>query len=306
MSFALVFTGQGTQHPEMLPWLVEDDFVRNTCARLEIGDWRERLADRAWAASNANAQVLLTGLALAAWQQLSQGLPQPLCVAGYSVGELASFSAAGVFTPWRALELAELRSRAMDRCGRLAPGGLLAVGGLGSSAIATLCADTGIELAIRNGVDSVVLGGPEPMLTSAESLAVQQGARVTRLCVSVASHTRWMRRAAEEFADFLPPESLKRPHTILFTNAAGRVREAAQAGTALAAQIATTVHWDHCMEDIHSRAPDCVLEVGPGQALARMWTQRFPGIPARSCDDFRSARTIREWIEGLGAAQGIG
>ena len=117
MSFAIVFSGQGAQHPQMLPWLAEDDLVRNTCARLDIVDWRDRLADRAWAAANANAQVLLTGLALAAWQQLSKGLPQPLCMAGYSVGELASFSAAGVFDPRCALYLAEFRSRAMDRCG---------------------------------------------------------------------------------------------------------------------------------------------------------------------------------------------
>ena len=302
MSFAVVFTGQGTQHPEMLPWLAEDDLVRNTCARLDIVDWRNRLSDRAWAAANANAQVLLTGLALAAWQQLSQGLPQPLCVAGYSVGELASFSAAGVFDPLCAVELAEFRSRAMDRCGQLAPGGLLAVGGLGREAVARLCSETGIALAIRNGADSAVLGGPESMLTSAERIAAKQGARVTRLCVGVASHTRWMQRAAEEFADSLARVTLRRPHTILFTNAAGRVHDAARAGTALAAQIASTVRWDDCMEDVHSRGPDCVLEVGPGQALARLWNQRFPDIPARSCDDFRSASAIREWIEGLGAA----
>lgn len=298
MSFAVVFTGQGAQHPEMLPWLVEDDLVRNTCARLDIVDWRRRLADRAWAVTNANAQVLLTGLALAAWQQLSRGLPQPLCMAGYSVGELATFSAAGVFNPRRALDLAEFRSRAMDRCGQLAPGGLLAIGGLGSDAIARLCSQTGVALAISNGADSAVLGGPERMLTSAELIAAQQGARVTRLCVGIASHTRWMCRAAEEFADALTRESLGRPHTILFSNAAGRVHDGAQAGTALAAQIASTVRWDDCMEDIHSRGPDCVLEVGPGQALARMWNQRFSDVPARSCDDFRSASAVTEWIVG--------
>ena len=301
MSFAVVFTGQGTQHPAMLPWLSEDDLVRDTCARLGIVDWRERLADRGWAAANANAQVLLTGLALAAWQQLSRSLPQPLCVAGYSVGELASFCAAGVFDSRCALDLAEFRARSMDRCGQQVPGGLLAVGGISRDAIAKLCSETGVALAISNGADSVVLGGPEPLLSIAQRLASQRGARVTRLCVDVASHTPWMRGAAEDFAGALARASLSRPGTILFSNVAGRVNDAAQAGAALVAQIASTVRWDDCMDDVHGRGPDCVLEVGPGQALARMWNQRFPDVPARSCDDFRSASATTEWVLRLGA-----
>ena len=299
MSFAVVFAGQGSQHPAMLPWLAEDDLVRDTCARLAIGDWRDRLADGAWAATNANAQVLLTGLGLAAWRQLSQDLPRPLCMAGYSVGELASFSAAGVFTPTRALDLAAFRARAMDRCGELAPGGLLAVGGLARDAIEKLCAQNGVALAIDNGSGSAVLGGPEAALSNAEHWAARQGARVTRLCVGVASHTPWMLGAADEFASALLREPLWRPATILFSNAAGRVLDAAHAGAALAAQISSTVHWDDCMEAIHGRGPSCVLEIGPGQALARLWNQRYPDVPARSCDDFRSASTVAEWVAGF-------
>jgi [acyl-carrier-protein] S-malonyltransferase len=89
---------------------------------------------------------------------------------------------------------------------------------------------------------------------------------------------------------------------VLFSNAADRVADAAQAGHALATQIATTVRWDECMENLHARAPSCVLEIGPGQALARMWNQHHPDIPARSCDDFRSAAAIAAWITASASA----
>ena len=299
MSFALVFAGQGTQHPAMLPWLAEDDIVRSACAALAITDWRARLSDRTWAAANANAQILLTGLALAAWQQIAPALPAPTCVAGYSVGELAAFSAAGVCEPQRAVELARQRALAMDRCAAQLPGGLLAVTGLLPAAIDALCADSGVAVAIRNGADSVVLGGAEAMLAQADRDATRRGARTTRLCVSVASHTPWMRAAADEFAQVLAHTPLQRPRVPLFSNAASRVNDAARAAHALAAQIASTVRWDDCMEDIHARGPRCVLEVGPGQALARMWNQRYPQVPARSCDDFRSASAVAEWIKGF-------
>ena len=296
MSFAIVFSGQGMQHPQMLPWLAEDDGVRSTCSLLGVDDWRGRLADQAWASTNANAQVLLTGLALAAWQQIAPGLPEPAGVAGYSVGELAAFSAAGVFDAECALDLARQRACAMDRCAAQTPGGLLAVTGLSNDAIEALCAETGLELAIRIGIDSVVLGGTDALLAEGERRVESRGARSTRLAVGVASHTQWMGQAAEAFSQVLARTPLQRPQGVLFSNLGGGIRHAAQAGSALAGQIARTVHWDQCMDDIRARAPSCVLEIGPGQALARMWNQRHPDIPARSCDDFRSGAAVRTWI----------
>jgi [acyl-carrier-protein] S-malonyltransferase len=296
MSFAIVFSGQGMQHPEMLTWLVEDDIVRRTCCLLGVDDWRGRLSDKAWASANSSAQVLLTGLGLAAWHQLASDLPDPACVAGYSVGELAAFSAAGVFDAHEALDLACQRALAMNRCAARAPGGLLAVTGLSTDAIDALCMETGLELAIRIGMGSVVLGGTDAMIAEGESRVESFGARSTRLSVGVASHTHWMRQAAEEFAQVLTRTPLQRPQGVLFSNLGGRVQHAAQAGSALAAQIANTVRWDECMDDIHARAPSCVLEIGPGQALARMWNQRHPDIPARSCDDFRSGAAAKRWI----------
>ena len=48
MSFALLFSGQGTQHPAMLPWLADDDpLVRDMRARLGVDDWRRRARESA-------------------------------------------------------------------------------------------------------------------------------------------------------------------------------------------------------------------------------------------------------------------
>ncbi|MCX7278434.1 MAG: acyltransferase domain-containing protein [Burkholderiales bacterium] len=297
MSFALVFSGQGMQHPGMLPWLATDALVQRTCAQLGVLDWRHQLQDLGWAAQNTAAQCLLTGLGLAAWQQLAPELPPPAAVAGYSVGELAAFSAAGVFSAETALDLARDRAAAMDRCALQTPGGLLAVSGLSSAAIDKLCKGTGIAIAIRNGQDSVVLGGPHALLARAEEAAIQQGAYCTLLRVSIPSHTPWMRAAADSFAHTLTKLPLQRPRIVLFSNAEDRVLDAAQAQRALARQIAQTVRWDECMDNLYARGVRCVLEVGPGQALARIWNQRYPDVPARACDDFRTALAVIQWIQ---------
>lgn len=296
MSFALLFSGQGNQHPAMLPWLADDAIVHAMRARLGVEDWRGALADPAWAERNDNAQTLLTGLALAAWSQLAPLVAPPAAIAGYSVGELAAFSAAGVLDPEPTLALAQRRAEAMDACAAQAPGGLLAVTGLSGPRLEQLCVETGLALAIRNGQESVILGGPSAALGQAERIALLEGAQCTRLRVNVASHTPWMREAADSFARALESVSFHAPQVALFSNAADRIRDAASARNALAAQIATTVRWDECMENVMARHIRCVLEIGPGHALARMWNQRYPTVPARACDEFRSAAAIAAWL----------
>ena len=300
MSFAVVFSGQGTQHPSMLPWLGDDANVRGMCKRLRIPDWRAALADPAWAERNANAQLLLTGLALSAWHQIAPLLLPPVAIAGYSVGELAAFSAAGVFDAKTALDLARRRAEAMDRCAEHTPGGLLAVTGLGADAIDRLCDASGLAIAIRNSPQSVVLGGPHAALDLVDRVLATQNARCTRLRVGVASHTTGMREAAIDFLRTLSDVDFGKPRVALFSNAADRVHDAAGARHALAAQIAQTVRWDECMENIRARNVACVLEIGSGQALTRMWNERYPGIPARSCDEFRSAAGVAKWVATLG------
>lgn len=296
MNLAVVVSGQGHQHAGMLPWLADGPWRHDLQHRLGVADWRAALADAAWASTNANAQMVLTGTALAAWQALAPRLPQPVGVAGYSVGELAAFSIAGVFDPPTALALAHRRALEMDRCAAAGPGGLVAVVGLQGEALARLQAETGLHLAIRNGVDSVVLGGPVPALDRGDALAHALGGRTTRLPVAIASHTPAMQAAAQRFAGHLATQPLCRPGPCLFSNAAGRVRTAAEAAAALAAQMAQTVRWDDTMDDLRSRNPSCVLEIGGGQALARLWNQRHPDVPARSVDEFRSADAIVAWV----------
>src|SRR4029453_13320443 len=132
--------------PEILPCPARTTLVRAMCARLGVPDWRAAVADARWTERNSNAQTLLTGLALAAWHQISDALPTPCAIAGYSVGELAAFSAADVFGAQRELSLSGQRAEAMDRCAERVPGGMLAVAGLDREAIDQLCARTGVAI----------------------------------------------------------------------------------------------------------------------------------------------------------------
>ena len=200
-------------------------------------------------------------------------------MAGYSVGEVAAFSAAGVFDASTAVSLAAARAGCMDAAAASASTGLLGVSGATADGLAALCTRFDLEVAIRIDPGSAVLGGLRDSLQAAAAVGDAQGWRCTPLNVLLASHTRWMQGAVGCFDGVLAGAALRPPVRPLASNALGRVRSAAEARAALARQIAQTVCWDECMEHLAAQRVQAVLEIGPGQALARMWNDRHPDVP---------------------------
>ncbi len=298
MSLGLLFPGQGAQHAQMLPWLEDTPAAAAALASLSqrIGaDWRARAADPHWLHANTIAQPLLTGVSLAAWQAIAAQVPTPVAMAGYSVGEVAAFSAAGVFDLDTALDLATRRAAAMNAAAQGQGGGLMSVQGPAVDAIAA--AEPDLSLAIRISVEHVIVGGPTSALHRAAERWTAAGLRCKPLPIAVASHTPWMAEAAEAFAQHLATLTLKPPRIALISNLTGMPSRQLQTLTsALSGQIAATVRWDECLDSLAERGVRCVLEVGPGAALAAMWRDRHPEVPARSTDEFRSAAGVVDWV----------
>ena len=305
MTIALLFPGQGTQHEAMLPWLETEPAARPVLDRMATAlgaDWRARLADPGWAQSNAVAQSLVTGSSVAAWTALAPGLPRVVAVAGYSVGELAACVAAGMLDADDAMTLAARRAAAMDACAVDGAAGLLGLSNVDARDVDAACARWGLELAIRTGERRCIVGGTEAALAQAAAHLAELGAKTTPLGVRVASHTRAMRAAVPALAQALALAHWRAPRVAWVAGITGTVlRDVAEVRRVLADQVATTVHWDACMDAVAERRPDAVLEVGPGTTLARLWRERHPAIPVHSCDEFATTAQVLEWSERASA-----
>jgi len=202
MRLAILFSGQGNQLPAHLERLRES-------VAPELGAALSRAIPSVWAVSelpagelqaNRVAQPLIFALQMNLWRQLQPHLPRPVCVAGYSLGEMAACCAAGAFPAEAGLGLCATRAGLMDACVE-GPAGLLAV-----------------------------IGPRAPEME------------------------------------------------------------------ALARQISTPLDWDACLGAVLEMQPDAVLEIGPGNALARMWGERESAVPVRASDDFRTVAGIIEWV----------
>ncbi len=300
MSYAVLFSGQGTQHPGMLPWLESHAASQPTLKVMEgvLGtDWRHALQDARTRSPNAFAQPLIVGTSVAAWAALASQLGEPpVAVAGYSVGELAAFACAGVFTAEAALRLAVRRAAHMDAAVAGLQTGLLSVSGLHLEQV--LQSVRGLECAIHIGAGQGIYAGERALLLNAAQALTQQGAVCKLLEISVASHSSWMASAAQAFARDLVSLDFARPRPAVVLNASGTsTRDPQTLRTALHTQIASTVQWAACMDTLAEQGVACVLEVGAGTTLSKMWNQRHPQIPARALEDFRDAAGAAGWVQ---------
>lgn len=299
MGFALLFAGQGSQHAGMLPWLSGAPEAAPLLAALDaaLGRPWHAVASQEELTRNRIAQPLIVGTALAAWQALSARLsqaPVAVAVAGYSVGELAAYAAAGVIAPGQALALAGTRAALMDEAASGTATGLLSISGMAEPDVLARC--PGLEPAIRIEVDHGLYAGTVQALDAAER-SLGDIATCRRIEVALASHSSWMRPAAAGFARALEGVTFARPRCAVATDATGAAtRDPRALAEALSRQIDHTVEWGGCMAAVAERGPRCVLEIGPGQALARMWSRQHPDIPARSIGDFRDADGAAAWI----------
>ena len=185
----------------------------------------------------------------------------------------------------------------MDACVAGQDSGLLAVAGLSEAQLASLCQRHSVYLAIQLGLGSVILGGKLPALSAAEQEIVACGGSAKPLAVALASHTPLLAAGVPAMTELLAATALAAPSASLIFNWSGQPAFRPEAiRRALAHQIAHTVRWDACMDAMREQGVRCVLEMGPGAHLSRLWNARFAHIPARSIDEFRQAQGVAAWV----------
>jgi [acyl-carrier-protein] S-malonyltransferase len=246
---------------------------------------------------NRSAQPLVVAATLMAWTMLAGRLPRPALVAGYSVGEVSAYAVAGALPLDRAVTLAAQRAAIMSEAASIrGEQGMAAVSGVAPQLAAELIARAGCETAIDTP-GALVAGGLRENLDRLAALAPQMGASYKPLPITVASHTSLLASAVDPLRSLLQAHAAAPSLPLLAGVSAATVADGAQAAELLARQTTTTIRWTDCLDAILEARIDVALELGPGNALARMLRERHPGIACRSVADFRSVKGIVAWVE---------
>lgn len=303
MTLAILCSGQGLQGPKSFALTADAPQAGELFARAArlLGSDPRLLVQSAGAEilhGNRTGQILCVLQAVAAAAALGDVWPDRLVIAGYSVGEVAAWSVAGLIEPASVLDLIAARAEAMDAASH-AHDGLLFVRGLSRAAIESLCARHDAAIAIVNPGDAYVLGGDR--LEALAEAATQAGAlHVTRIAVAVASHTARLASASTSFRqqlDRVHVPSRPPPGIRLLSGIDGNTVLDVRSGLdKLAAQISHTVQWEACLDSAVEAGATVFLELGPGGALAEMAAAAHRDIPARSLGDFETLQGARAWL----------
>jgi malonyl CoA-acyl carrier protein transacylase len=207
------------------------------------------------------------------YKAVSQGA-RPAYLAGHSLGEYNALLAAGVFDFITGLRLVKKRGELMSQAKN---GGMAAVIGLGTNAIAKVIRENGlstIDVANFNSPSQTVVSGLVEEIKRAGPLFEKAGARMyLPLPVSAAFHSRYMAGAAQTFADFLNPFFFAAPKIPVIANVTARPYPTDNPSELikflLVGQIAHSVQWVESIRFLISQGVTQFCEMGPGNVLTK-------------------------------------
>lgn len=303
MSLALLCSGQGRQHRTMFDLLANSEAagpVLSKASQMLGEDIHRFLTDAPDGTlfANRTSQILCVTSALATYAALfPEGAPPDSIVAGYSVGEMAAWGVAGIWSSEQTLDLVEVRARCMDASSG-PHDGLCYVRGLRRKDVNRLAAEFGCEIAIVNPGNLFVIGGERPVLEQlCKAASDQAGGYAGLLSVHVASHTCRLADAVEPIAQAFQAAPTQRPRIrVLATGNHTLILDPAAGVPGLAQQVANPIDWETTLSILAERGASRVLELGPGSGLADLARIAMPDIAVRSADDFHTLAGLRAWL----------
>lgn len=310
MRLAILCSGQAGQHRAMLDDLINaPDLaglrrIASDVLRKDVAVWWRNLSDEDLFA-NENAQFAIALYQLSVWERIVSLIPQPALIAGYSLGELIAYHVAGSLDVAGTLGLVRRRAQLMDEAaGNMAVTGgcmLLWRGRVPLQVQAALENGTlvyGLDTAIVRSGSEKVLAGPAGAIDRLLADSQIVNPNMVRLAITTPSHSRYLAAASEAFRGVLGNSGLAAPSVPVLAGVdATRVRTRSQALEALSSQISTTLRWDRCMTALDEAGITAVIELGPGNDLAKLVEAEYPHISARSIDEFRDWRSVGKWLD---------
>lgn len=272
---AFVFSGQGDQYPGMGKELFEGYAtaakVFQLCDSLRPGTMAQCFAGTAEELKETkNTQPCLFAMELAAAEVLREKGVKPEAVAGFSLGEVAAATAAGIFdleTGFRMVcrrgELMQAEAEKFDTA---------------MAAVVKLTEEQVIELAEKytdiypvnfNCPGQITVSGLAEQMPAFSADVKAAGGRALPLKVKGAFHSPFMREAAEAFAGELARAELKKGNITLYSNVTAQAYGDDPAAL-LAKQIASPVQWEKTIRNMIASGIDTFIEIGPGRTLTNM------------------------------------
>jgi len=256
------------------------------------------LSDEETIRDTAVAQPLIVAASIASANLLN--LKNVSGVAGHSVGELSAASLAGIISHNDAMQLVNVRAKAMAKAAASSEQSMAAILGGDQETVIAKLTELGLSGANYNGAGQIVAAGAKSGIQELVS-SPPEGAKVIPLSVAGAFHTDFMAPAVEELEAFTKTLAVSDPQLSIWSNQAGQqITSGSEFINLLVGQVANSVRWDLCMNAMVAAGVTGVIEVSPAGTLAGLAKRGMPGVEIvalKSPADLEAANSL---IERLG------
>jgi len=340
--YAVVFAGQGAQKPGMGKSLYEaspaaravfdlaGDEIKYDCfeATEERLKQTEVTQPAVYTMDMAAYAALREALGMDDEENGSdgeKGFAEPSGMAGFSLGEYAALTAAGVIRSFEeGLALVKIRSLLMKEAGTAADGtqrGAMAAGMGDRDAVLDLVEkarnEDVLEAVNYNSPLQTVVAGDIAAVGRFAALAAEDrslGVKAIKLPVSGAFHSPLMQPAAEGLTKALGEYDFDAPQLPVYLNVTGGKYEDydkiavgsvnAKIKAILVCQIQSPLYWQQTIEAMAEAGIEAIVEVGPGKTLTGLAKKIAPELVALHVEDEESlAETVRLMKGGKGPGQ---
>ncbi|MCP4205064.1 MAG: ACP S-malonyltransferase [bacterium] len=231
---------------------------------------------------NTQPAILTTSVAIL--RAAHDRLPQPVVVAGHSLGEYSALVAAGVLEFSDAVGLVRERGRLMQQAVPEGEGAMAAILGLDAGTVEDLAREAssvGVCAAANfNAPVQTVIAGDSTAVEKAVDLAKARGAkRAVLLPVSAPFHSPLMAPARAGLEPLLAETGFGKPGVPVVNNVdAAPVVEGAECRGALGRQVDNPVRWVESVQRMSDEFEvDTFVEIGPGSVLSGLIRRIVPG-----------------------------
>jgi len=196
--------------------------------------------------------------------------PEPVAVAGLSLGEWTALHIAGAVSFEDTIKILSARGRFMQEACDANPGAMVSVIGLDPERLSGICETTGVGMANINSREQIVLSGGREAILKAEEAAKAAGAKKTVILkVAGAYHSPLMSSAADKLQALLAGVKFSNPEVPVLSNVTGMPHEsAATIADTMVKQVVSSVKWLSCVEWMKNNGTASYLEMGPGRVLS--------------------------------------
>lgn len=283
MSLAFVFPGQGSQSIGMLAALgAAEPVVGETFAEasevLGYDLWQLcQQGPEAELGSTERTQPAMLTAGVATWRVwVARGGPQPVAMAGHSLGEYTALVCSGALDFRTAVDLVRYRGQVMQEAVPRGQGAVAAILGLDDPDLAAACRDAAqgevVEPVNFNAPGQTVIAGHAGAVQRAIDAAKARGAkRAVLLPVSVPVHSSLMVAPAARLAERLGQVSFRMPGVAAVYTVDVRTHASPDGiRSALEAQLYKPVRWAETVLAMVASGCTTFVECGPGKVLTSL------------------------------------